>query len=180
LLAAAGIVLLILLAFRGYLFYNRIRWPWLIPILIATAAFALDYFVKTDREKVKTVIAKIVKAAEQEDPNAIELLIADNYRDSFHKSKKYLINRCIIRLAEPVIKKNIARILSVNIDSAGASVVFTVRVLFDPQSYIYQDFKKELFVKVEANLEKQQGLWLFTRIEITQIDLMPADWRSIQ
>jgi len=179
LLAAAVIVLLILLGLHGYLFYKRIFWPWLIPILIAALAFGLDRLVETDREKIQTAVAKIAKAAEQENPDAIEPLISENYSDSFHKSKKYLINRCKIVFNEPLIEKNIPRIVSIDINSPHATAVFTVRVLADPRGYVYE-FKKELFVKVEANLEKQQGNWLFTKIEILQIDLQPADWRQIQ
>ncbi len=179
LLSVAALALLTLLAFHGYLFYKRIYWPWLIPFLIAALAFGLDRLVETDREKIQTAVAKIAKAAEQENPDAVEPLIAENYSDSFHKSKKHLINRCKIVLNEPLIEKNIPRIVSINIDSPLASVVFTVRVLADPRGYVYE-LKKELFVKVEANLEKHQGKWLFTKIEITQIDLQPADWRQIQ
>jgi hypothetical protein len=116
---------------------------------------------------VAFVISTGVKAVEEENPDAIETLIADNYRDSFHITKDDLMRHCRVVLAEPLIEKNIKRIRSIEISLPRATAVFTVRIIFDKRSYIYQSFKQQMFVKAQVDLQKQpNGTWLITRTEI--------------
>ncbi|GAH61847.1 unnamed protein product, partial [marine sediment metagenome] len=51
LIAAAVITLIVLLAMRSQILEKKRLYLWLLPILIAAAALALDYFIKTDLEK---------------------------------------------------------------------------------------------------------------------------------
>jgi len=191
LLITAGFVLLLVLILRSIFPQNRRWWQWLLPALFAAAAFGLDFLVETDREKISAVISTGVKAVEKENPDAIEALIADNYRDSFHGTKDDLMRDCRIRLAEPLVEKNIKKILSIEIsprsgealredESPTATAVFTVRMLFDKRSYVYQSFKEQLHVKAEVSLQKQSdGTWLITSAEILALDLRPVNWKDV-
>jgi len=179
LLIASVVVLLAVAVIRG-LFPQRHRWWfWLLPVVIATAAFAIDYFVQTDTEKVKEAIAKAVRAVEKEDAEAIGPLISNDYHDSFHASKQALLDNCKQRLSEPIIEKNVHGIVSLDVRPANATAVFTVRVVFDPQGPIYE-FRKMMLFKLRAELRKEGINWLFTRVEVLEIDLQPADWQHIQ
>jgi hypothetical protein len=179
LLIASAIVLLAVAVFRG-LFPQRHRWWfWLLPVIIATAAFAIDYFVQTDTEKVKEAIAKAVRAVEKEDAEAIGPLISNDYHDSSHASKQALLEHCRERLAEPIIEKNVYGIVSLNVRPPNATAVFTVRVVFDPQGPIYE-YRKIMLFKLQAELRKEGANWLFTRIEVLEIDLQPADWQYVE
>ncbi len=178
LLAASGAVFIILVYLNYYLTGKR-RLLWLLPLLIAAAAFGIDYLIETDQEQIKSAVAKTVKAAEREDCTAIEQLIADDYHDSFHKSKRSLMAHCRGVLSEPTILKTVYRFPSVTVHSPQATVLFTVRVLFDPQSYIYE-YRKQMVFKIEATLRKQDSRWLFTSFEIPQIDGFDADWNRLQ
>lgn len=189
LLIASVIVLLAVAVFRG-LFPQRHRWWfWLLPVIIAIAAFAIDYFVQTDTEKIKDVVAKAVRAVEKEDAEAIGPLISNDYHDSFHASKQALLDNCRARLSEPIIEKNVHGIVSLNVrpaprgflskTGAGATAVFTVRVVFDPRGPIYE-FRKIMLFKLQAELRKEGINWLFTRVEVLEIDLQPANWQHIQ
>jgi hypothetical protein len=180
-LITAATVLLLVVIVRSILPEKRHAWQWLLPILLAAAAFGFDFLVETDREKINAVIGKGVKAVEEENPNAIEAIIADNYSDSFHKTKDILMHHCKVRLAEPLIERNIKRIQAVEVSPSTATAVFTVRMLFDKSSYVYQSFKECLHVKAKANLQKQpDGNWLITRTEILELDLRPVNWKDIQ
>jgi len=180
LLITAATVLLLVLILRSILPEKRHAWQWLLPALLVAAAFGLDYLVETDLEKINAVIDIAVMAVEEENPDVIEAIIADNYRDSFHKSKNELMHHCRVKLAEPLIEKNIKRIQAIELSSQNATAVFTVRMLFDKRSYVYQSFKERLHVKAELDLQKQpDDSWLITRAEILELDLRPVNWKDI-
>ena len=191
LLITAGFVFLLVLILRSIFPGKRHAWQWLLPALFAAAAFGLDFVVETDLEKINAVIDIGVKAVEEENPAAIKAIIAENYRDSYHKTKDVLMHHCRVKLAEPLIEKNIKRIQAIEVsprsgeaprgdESQNATAVFTVRMLFDKRSYVYQSFKQQLHVKAELNLQKQpDGRWLITRAEILELDLRPVNWKVI-
>jgi len=180
LLITAGVVFLLVLIFRSIFPQKRHAWQWLLPALLAAAAFGLDFLVETDREKINAVISTGVKAVEEENPDAIEAIIADNYRDSFHITKDDLVRHCRATLAEPLIEKNIKRIQTIELSPLKATAVFTVRVIFDKRSLAYQSFKQQMFVKAQVYLQKQSnGNWLITRAEILELDLRPVNWQDM-
>jgi len=181
LLTVAVIILLGLLMFRR-IFPGKCRWwQWLLPALLALAALGLDSLVQTDTEKINIVINSAVLAVEEENPHAIEPLISDNYHDSVHSTKSSLFSHCRIRLSEPLIEKNIKRIVSMDISPPTATAIFTVRIIFDKQSFVYQSFKSQMLTKVKAHLRKQPNNgWLINRVELLEIDRRPATWQDIK
>ena len=176
LLIIAGITMLVLLFYRPK---TGKLWLWALPVITALAAFGLDYLVKTDREKVKTVISHIVTAVQNEDINAIGPLLADNYRDSFNESKRLALMRLNSYLDEPIIERNVLGIQSLHVNSPGADAAFTVRVVFDQQGSIYE-YQKQMIFKLEADLIKQGDDWYFIRIELIELNLRPLDWQHMQ
>jgi hypothetical protein len=182
-----GLIIIAIIAFFILLVLRSISpekcrwWLWLLPAILVLAAFGLDFLVETDLEKINAVIDKGVKAVENEDADSIEKIIADDYSDSYHHSKNALMSHCRAALSEPLVEKNIKRIVSIDIQPTKATAIFTVRILFDKQSYVYQNFKQQIFTEVQAELQKQpDGQWLFNRVELLRLDLHPADWRSIE
>jgi hypothetical protein len=181
LITIAGLTLLGLLVFRSIFPEKRRWWQWLLPVLLVVAAFGLDFLVETDLEKINAVIDKGVKAVEDEDSDAIEQILADDYADSYHSSKSDLMAHCREVLSEPLIEKNIKRTVSTTIQPPKATVIFTVRILFDKQSYVYQDFKQQMMTEVQVDLRKQpDNRWLISRVELLKIDFQPAKWKSIK
>ncbi len=181
LLIIAVVILIILFLFRS-IFPDRKRWwQFLIPVLIGAAAFGLDWLVQTDLEKIEAVIAAVSKAAEAEDCQRIEQLVADDYRDSFHRNKQRLMSRCRGRLSSPLIDKNITTVISTDISSPTATAVFTMRILFDPQSRVYQNYMRIMLMKIKINLQKTPDeKWLIDRAEIIEINRQPANWQNIR
>ena len=178
--AVAVITLIVLLAMRSQIQEKKRLYLWLLPILIAAAAFALDYFIKTDLEKITELIDTVTNAVQDENPQAIEPLIAENYSDSYHSSKKELIYYCRRKFSEPIIDKNIKRIISIDISDSRATATFTVRIIFDKQSYIYQSFARLILTKVKIDLEKQDDRWLITRAELLEVDMQPFTWKDVK
>jgi len=181
LITIAIITLLVLMMFRSIFPGKRRWWQWLLPAFLVVAAFGLDFLVETDLEKINAVINKGVKAIEDEDPDAIEMIIADNYSDSFHGTKSVLMAHCREILSEPLIEKNIKRTVSIDIQPPEATAIFTVRILFDRQSYVFQNFKQQMLTKVKVDLQKHpDNRWLINRVELLEIDLHPAGWQNIE
>ena len=181
LLTAAIIILLLMLIVRSILPDKKHFWQLLLPVLLAASAFALDLLVQTDLEKINTVISTAVKAVEQENPDAIEPIISDNYLDSFHNTKNDFMNHCRRRLSEPLVEKNIKRIVTIDIQETLATAVFTVRIIFDERSYIYQSYKPIILTKVKLDLQKEpDNNWRITKAELLEIDMQPVNWQDIQ
>jgi hypothetical protein len=179
LLIVSAVALLVVFVFRAVFPERRKWWLWLVPILLAASAFALDYFVETDAEKVRAVLARAVKAVEKEDTELLTPLFSDDYRDSFHASKEALLNNCRWWLSQPLIEKNVLRIVSLEVNPPNAEAVFTVRVVFDPKGPVFE-YRKMMLFKLRADFRKQGGSWYFSRVEVLEIDLHPADWQHIQ
>lgn len=181
LITIAVITLFALLIFRSISSEKCRWWLWLLPAVLVLAAFGLDFLVETDLEKINSVIDTGVLAVENEDLDSIELIIADNYSDSYHSTKASLMSHCRIKLSEPLVEKNIKRIVSIDLQPPKATAIFTVRILFDKRSYIYQSFKQQVLTEVQANLQKQpDNRWLINRVELLKLDFHPADWQSIK
>ena len=155
-------------------------WRWLLPLAIAIAGFGLDRFVETDREKVVAVIETAVKAVEEEDAVAFSKIVTEDYRDSVHRTRRNLMIQSHAWLSKDMVEKNILTILSTENSSTEATVVFTVRILFDKKSMAYQNFKRLMLVKVKANLRKQfKQRWMISRVELLELDRQPFSWSKI-
>jgi len=163
--------------------YDRRKRLWLmaIPFVLAGGGIGLDYFVKTDTEMIKETITAAAKAVEQERPSALEPLICRRYRDSYHHSKHHLMQHCKSVLSNELIKKNVTRFISVELaGDKKADVSFTVRVVFDERSRMYQNFKRIMFTKIAAGLEKTEtNKWLICSAELVSLDRRTARWTDI-
>ncbi len=181
LITAAILALLVLLMFRSIFPEKRRWWQWLLPALLAAAAFGFDFLVETDLEKINAVISAAVKAVEEENSDAIEPIISANYGDSYHDTKVSLMAYCRIRLSEPLIEKNIKRIVSIDISPPKATAIFTVRIVFDKRSSVYQNFKQIMLTKLKLDLQKEpDNRWLISRAELLEIDMQPVSWQDIK
>jgi ketosteroid isomerase-like protein len=178
-LAVAAILLVIFIWFHEFNLRKIKLSQWSLVLIIALGSVALNYFVRTDNEKIRNVIAKIVRAAQNEDVEAIGKCVTDNYHDSFNENKIAFLDHARARLTDNLIEKNVLSIISVDIHIPSASSIFTVRVLFDPRGQVY-DFQKQMIFKLEARLTKQaDGSWLINRLEVTEVDMHPVNWQNI-
>ena len=158
---------------------KRRWWQLAIPLVIGLFGVGLEHLVQTDPEKIKMVITKVVKSVEQEDCDAIDLLVSENYRDSRHSSKKSLMRHCRFVLTGPIIDKNIWRPVSIDIADSKAKVFLTVKVFLDKKGYA-SDFAKKMFTEVEMELEKGANKkWLISKVEIVSINRQPSNWKDI-
>jgi len=141
--------------------YKRNWWHWLVPIILAAAAFAIDLLVQTDLEKINILIKKSIKAIEKEDADKIDEIISPDYRDSYHNTKAHLMNYCRNFLSEPLVEKSKKISLTTEISSPNAALTLTVIIHFDKQSRIYRDYKSFIIIKMQLDLQKDwANRWL--------------------
>jgi len=180
LLIVAVVSLLITLIIRRIIPEKKNKWQLLLPTLIAISAFGLDFFIRTDLEKINMVISTAVRAVEQEDCNTIKELISENYSDSYHPTKNTLLRHCTAVLSKSLIKKNIKRVLAVEISGPKAIVTLTVRIIFDKRGYAYQSYQSEMLTKSKLELQQQDDRWLINRVEVLEINRQPIGWRKLK
>jgi uncharacterized membrane protein len=182
LLTVAIATLLVLLMVRRILPEKRRWWQLALPAFLAVAAFGLDTLIKTDREKINAVINIGVKAVEDGNPDAVEPIISEDYSDSYHKTKTALMRHCRRKLSEPLVEKNIKRIVEIVVSPSKttAEATFTVRMVFDKRSYVYRNYKRTMLLRVKANLQKEQDKWLINQAELLELDRYPFDWRQVR
>ena len=182
LIGAAVLVLFGILTFRSVFPGKRHWWQLLLPVFVAVAAFALDMLVQTDLEKINSVINTVIKAVQEEDCNIIEVIIAENYRDSYHNTKRDLMRHCRTRLSQPLVEKNKKRASPfVQLSLPNATATLFMLTTFDKNSSISVNYKSFLFSKIELRLQKQiDKTWLINRAEILALDRQPANWNDVR
>ena len=181
LIGAAILVLFGILTYRSVMPEKRRWWQLLLPVFVAVAAFGLDMLVQTDLEKINSVINTIIEAVEEEDCNAIEAIIAEDYRDSYHNTKRHLLTHCRRRLTPSLIEKNKKTASLVELSPPNAIATLFMLTTFDKNSSISVNYKSFLFSKIEFHFRKQQDkTWLINRVEILELDRQPANWSRIR
>jgi len=181
LLGIAVLVLLGLFQFRSIFTEKRRWWQWLIPASLAVAALGLDFFVKTDLEKIRAVIKTGIKAVEQEDCDAIAAIIADDYSDSYHNTKVDLMAHCRKELSRSPVEKNKKASLLIEMSPPQATAVLTVWTRFAKESYVAQNYKQLFLIEVKLFLQKQHNKrWLINRAELLELDRQPISWRQVR
>ncbi len=181
LIGAAVLLLFGILTFRSVVPEKRYWWQLLLPVLVAVAAFALDMLVQTDLEKINSTINTIIKAVEEENCNAIETIIAENYRDSYHDTKMHLLTHCRQRLTPSLVEKNKKTASLVEISPPNAIATLFMLTTFDKNSSISVNYKSFLYSKIELHFQKQDDkTWLINRAEILALDRQPAKWNDIR
>jgi hypothetical protein len=181
LVGAAVLVLFGMLTFRSVLPEKRRWWQLAVPAFIVAAAFGTDLLIQTDREKIYALLKKGMKAIEQEYPNALAAIISADYYDSYHNSKEELMAhtwRQMERSGVQKIKKNSA-LIQVSPPHASATIIVLVR--FEQDSYIAQNYKPWLLIKIRINFQKQPDKsWLINRAEVLEVDKQPVQWRQVK
>ncbi len=181
LVGAAVLILFGMLTFRSFCPEKRRWWQLLVPLFLAVAAFGADMLVQTDTEKINSVINTTITAVQREDYRAIGAVIANNYSDSYHSTKKHFLDHCRRELSKPLVDKGRKTGLLIDISDSNATAILFAVIIFDKNSYISQNYKSFLLVKARLSLRKQADKrWLISRIEILELDRQPTNWNRIR
>ena len=179
---AAVLALFGVLTFRSILPERRRFWQWLLPVVLAGAAFGLDALVETDTEQINATIEAGIRGIETEDLGAVGRVISDSYSDSLHGTKERLLSYCRQALSQsPVVKTRIKGLRLMDLSQANATAMLFTQITFDKNSYVAENYKPSLLIKTRLNLKKQPGIgWLISRVEIEGLDGQSVSWRQIR
>ena len=181
LIGAAVIVLFVVFTFRSVIPEKRHWWQFLLPIFVAATGVGLDMLVQTDLEKINSVISTVIKAVEEEDCDAIEAVVAEDYHDSFHNTKWDLVAHCRRKLPPNLVEKNKKTACLVKLSPPQATATVFMLTIFDKNSYVSENYKQFIFFKIELRFQKQPDkTWLISRGELLEIDKQPAKWNDIR
>ena len=147
------------------------------PALIALA-FALDYLVVTDREKIETIVATVVEATQEEQAEDIIKFIAPEYRDSFHTSPESFAWFCRQIFSQPQIEKNWLPNKELEIRKTEATIHITAITELDERNQWTPGLS---LIKTSWRLEfskQPDKSWLIDTIEFIELNDQKVDWKA--
>jgi hypothetical protein len=179
-LLIAGIVQLALAIVHIIKPETRKFWHIFIPLAIIATGIAVERFVQTDMEKINTLINQCLTFTADKNINGIEAILAPDYSDSCHNSKKAAMEFCRRWLDKPLIAKNSLPFRpDVSLSAPQAQVNMIVMTHIDPKSSYY-DSVKVLLLKVKLYLQKNTDKhWQVKRAELVEINNQPVNWSDI-
>lgn len=180
LLLTISVILLGVTAIIRQTWPQKRRW-WQIPVFVvlAAAAFGIDYFVKTDYEKIEHVIVSDIKAAIRQDFHGISSTISGEYSDTIHKSKKAFMVACRSILSRTLMEKAVKRRCVITVSRDEASAELMIRLHLKPESQ-YAAVSTLMFVEMKISFRKSPtGEWLITNTEVLSLNNQPLNWRQV-
>jgi hypothetical protein len=179
-LLIAGIVQLVLAIIHVIKPESRKIWHIFVPLSIIIIGIGIEQMVQTDMEKIDTLIKQCLTFTADENINGIEAILAADYSDSCHNSKKIAIEYCRKWMSRPLIAQNkLFAPPDVAISNSIAQVNMIVVTHIDPKSNFY-DSAKVLIVKARLFLERDANKrWLVQRAELLEINNQPIKWSDI-
>ena len=155
-------------------------WLLLLPLALAVLAFALEFFVKTDNEKINALLKNARDAVVAEDADRLGTLLADDYSDRCHRSKPELIAFMKSFFKNTKIAKAPRRQRTPPVITGNTATVETLhRVHLEPNS-AYSQAASMYFVKAKFYLKKNQdGQWLLVQTELKEVNFQPFHWGDL-
>jgi hypothetical protein len=180
LLGISVIVLFGVMTYRSVVPEKRHGWQWLIPLVTAAAAFGIDSFIQTDKERVISVMDAGIQAVEAKHFNNAASYISDDYRDSFHRSKEQLIDHAQRQLDMNMVEKCKMTNSLITISGNKATVNLFMQITLNKNSSAVREYNIPLFqLKLDIYLIKQNDKWLIDCIELRNVNLQPVRWSEI-
>lgn len=155
-------------------------WLLLLPLSVAVLAFGLDYFIKTDYEKVKHTIKRVRDAVVAEDADALAMTLSPAYSDRSHNSGDKLVSflRSFFKTTK-IDRAPQTKQVKFDINAHTATVENLYRVHVEPNS-AYAQAASMYFVKVRIRLTKNaDAQWLITGCELMELNFQPFHWGNL-
>ncbi len=139
------------------------------PILIVLG-LGLDYLVATDREKIEVVIAKVVKATEEENAEQIIECIGLTYHGRLEDSRQLFAQFCRQLFSQPQIKKNWLLDKQLQLGKTKATLRITARSQIDERSQWSQWLLvAETVWEVQFHKQPDKS-WLIVWIDLVELN----------
>ena len=155
-------------------------WQLLMPVILAGLAFGVDFLVKTDYEKIESVIDLASKAVTVRDIAQVDTIISPDYHDLIHNSKDEIIAFCRAIFSGPLIEKTKTRYTIINVSAPEAACELEIVVHLEQES-IYAAAGRIIFIKAKLYFTKTpEGKWLISGSQILAVNNQPSNWKNIR
>ncbi len=157
------------------------KWHFAVPFVIAILAFAIAFFVQTDREKILGAVNKGIKAFEEQNIEPIKEIIADDYSDAAHSSKELILAYCEALFRTAMVEKVTMYSREIKIDGSSATFTTEAFVKFAQDSEVAKMGKAFLIVKTRLYFKKTPAKkWLINSSEILELDRKAVNWGEMR
>ncbi len=144
-------------------------WQWLLPVLVLVAAFAIDYLVETDTEKIQSRIKTARDAVVASDPETIINMIDEDYFDSRRLDKAIITSKCRQYLGRPFADKIKINSSFVTINGTEAVCDINVTVHLSNASD-YADYANIALVSAKIGFVQRGSEWFVSSVVIEKIN----------
>jgi len=159
---------------------KRCWWQMAVPVLLAASALALDIFVKTDYEKIESIVKQSIAAVVAKDVPQLAALVGPDYRDSIHNSKDSLVAFFQRLFSRPLAEKVKKRYSKITTSAPRATCELDVVVHLNPQSD-YAMVSGIVFVQMNIHFtQTPRKSWLISSTQINTINNQPINWKAIE
>lgn len=177
LLAVSFVLLVVVYIIRTSYPEKQKTWHLMIPVFTIILAFGLDYLVKTDHEKVKTVLEDIVTATMNRDLNTIDKLMAEDYSDRYHPTKQSIMGICKIVVKLHNIKSMTITSHDIAVEGQKANAEMLVRLRMDASSTAIPAPEWN-YAKVKLILNKKSDQsWQIKSTQLVEVNKNPVSWK---
>jgi ketosteroid isomerase-like protein len=152
----------------------------LLPVAIAVVAIVLWLGIKTDKQKIETLLKNVRNAIVAEDADRLGALLAEDYCDRSHRSKAQLIARMRSFFRRTKIAKAPRRQRTPPDITGNTATVETLHRVHLESNSTYSQAASMYFVKTKFYLEKtEDGRWQFVRTELKEVNFQPFHWGDL-
>ncbi len=148
------------------------RWQFIIPAAIVLLAFAADWIIATDTEKINAAFDDCLAAYAAERIEPIQTAIADDYSDPYNADKTLLIAFCKAMFTELPCEK--ITVVSRNLIIADSTAALTAEAIFVFEPNAAENIGKSfLIIKGVLTFYKRNDRWLILSSEVLELDRKP-------
>lgn len=154
-------------------------WHMAAAVVIFAAAFGVDYFVQTDREKIDSLIDRGIEATVAADVEGVGAIIGDNYADRVHKSKADFVDTCRAYFRRPTVESIKRSYYKVTITGISAVVDMNAVVHLageNSEMPTIQMIPVKLKIACTRNGEKD---WTVSSADLVEMNNNPVNWNDI-
>jgi hypothetical protein len=175
--AAVWMVISIVALMKGM--ENR-RWRLLLPLAGVLVAFGVDYFVKTDYEKIDILATILTESAVDGDLSQLETIISEEYSDAKNKSKRHLLAFCKPIYGRGQIQKINRKYFNITVTRPRAKCDLDMVVILDPESS-YAMTGNIVALETRLHLSRSDnGMWQIVSTEILKANNYDVSWKTVR
>jgi hypothetical protein len=145
--------------FRNFMPEKRRWWQFVIPAFVFVAAFALDYFVETDREKVKARILEARAAVLSQQPQIIIGMLDADYHGQHGYNREAVAKRSRQYFTRPFAKKIRINYNEITVEGDKAQSILNTTVHF-----------ALAIIETKIDFIRHGNTWLVRSVDIEKIN----------